>query len=141
MAVRIAAAVPDRIAAAASFHGGRLVMDDADSPHLLLPKITARLYFGHAVEDQSMTADQIATLEAALRDWHGAFESEKTMKAPNMAGRCPDGPFTTNCRRSGRSRSWSSFCGREPGIVSRNKRTQGDCFFSSPAHIGDGAAA
>jgi carboxymethylenebutenolidase len=76
MAVRMAAASPDQVAAAASFHGGRLVTDDADSPHLLLPHIRARLYFGHAVEDQSMTAAQIETLEAALRDWHGAFQSE-----------------------------------------------------------------
>jgi carboxymethylenebutenolidase len=76
MAVRVAAAMPDKIAAAASFHGGRLVTDAPDSPHRLLPRIRARLYFGHAVEDQSMTADQIATLEAALRDWHGAFQSE-----------------------------------------------------------------
>jgi carboxymethylenebutenolidase len=76
MAMRMAAAAPDDIAAAASFHGGRLVTPDADSPHLLLPKIKSRLYFGHAVEDNSMTAEQIATLEASLRDWHGAFQSE-----------------------------------------------------------------
>jgi carboxymethylenebutenolidase len=76
MAVRMAAASPDEIAAAASFHGGRLVTEDADSPHLLLPKIKARLYFGHAVEDPSMTPEQIETLEAALRAWHGAFESQ-----------------------------------------------------------------
>jgi carboxymethylenebutenolidase len=76
MAVRTAAAAPERIAAAASFHGGWLATDKPDSPHTLLPKIKARLYFGHAVEDQSMTGAQIATLEAGLRAWHGAFESE-----------------------------------------------------------------
>ena len=76
MTMRMAAADPDRIAAAASFHGGRLVTDDTDSPHLLLPRIRARLYFGHAVQDQSITAQQIEILEAALRDWHGAFQSE-----------------------------------------------------------------
>jgi carboxymethylenebutenolidase len=75
MAVRTAAA-SDRIAAAASFHGGRLATDDPDSPHLQLGRISARLYFGHAVRDQSMTADKIAILEQALRDWHGAFQSE-----------------------------------------------------------------
>jgi carboxymethylenebutenolidase len=76
MAVRTVAAAPDLIAAAASFHGGWLATDQPDSPHRLLPKIKARLYFGHAVQDQSMTAAQIATLEAALRAWHGAFQSE-----------------------------------------------------------------
>ncbi|HWX90268.1 MAG TPA: dienelactone hydrolase family protein [Rhizomicrobium sp.] len=76
MALRIAAAAPDKIAAAASFHGGFLVTGAPDSPHKLLPRITARLYFGHAVEDASATPEQIATLEAGLRDWHGAFQSE-----------------------------------------------------------------
>jgi carboxymethylenebutenolidase len=76
MALRTAAETPDRIAAAASFHGGRLVTDAADSPHLLLPKVKARLYFGHAIEDQSMTADNIKTLEAALEKWGGKYRSE-----------------------------------------------------------------
>lgn len=76
MAVRIAAAAPDKVAAAASFHGGFLVTDKPDSPHRILSPIKARLYFGHAVEDSTATPEQVETLEAALRDWHGAFESE-----------------------------------------------------------------
>jgi carboxymethylenebutenolidase len=76
MAVRMAAAVPDRIAAAASFHGGFLVTDKPDSPHRILSPIKARLYFGHAVEDSSATPEQVKTLESALRDWLGAFQSE-----------------------------------------------------------------
>lgn len=76
MAVRIAAAVPDRIAAAASFHGGFLVTDKPDSPHRILGPIKARLYFGHAVEDTTATPEHVAVLEQALRDWHGAFQSE-----------------------------------------------------------------
>jgi carboxymethylenebutenolidase len=76
MAVRMAAAVPDKIAAAASLHGGFLVTDKPDSPHKILSPIKARLYFGHAVEDSSATPEQIAILETALRDWHGAFQSE-----------------------------------------------------------------
>ena len=76
MAVRTAAAVPDKVAAAASFHGGFLVTDKPDSPHKVLGPIKARLYFGHAVEDSTATPEQVKTLEASLRDWHGAFESE-----------------------------------------------------------------
>jgi carboxymethylenebutenolidase len=76
MALRTAAQIPDKIAAMASFHGGRLVSDAADSPHLLLPKVKAQLYFGHAVEDQSMTADNIKTLDAALEKWGGKYQSE-----------------------------------------------------------------
>jgi len=76
MALRTAAVVPDKVAAAASFHGGWLATDSADSPHLLLPRIKARLYFGHADQDSMMPAEWIARLEVALRDWHGAFQSE-----------------------------------------------------------------
>ncbi|HSS12518.1 MAG TPA: dienelactone hydrolase family protein [Rhizomicrobium sp.] len=76
MAVRIAAAMPDRVAAAASFHGGFLVTDRPDSPHRILAPIKARLYFAHAVEDDSATPEHVAALEQALRDWHGAFQSE-----------------------------------------------------------------
>jgi carboxymethylenebutenolidase len=76
MAVRTAAALPDKVAAAASFHGGFLVTNAPDSPHKTLGPIKARLYFGHAVEDSTATPEQVKTLEASLRDWHGAFESE-----------------------------------------------------------------
>src|ERR1700712_313722 len=76
MAVRTAAEAPDKIAAAASFHGGGLYTDQPDSPHLLLPKIRPRLYFGHAIEDRSMPAEAIAKLEAALKAWEGQSESE-----------------------------------------------------------------
>jgi carboxymethylenebutenolidase len=75
IALRMAAA-SEKVAAAASFHGGSLVTDKPDSPHKQLPRVKARLYFGHAVEDASATPEQIAILEEALRDWHGAFQSE-----------------------------------------------------------------
>ena len=76
MALRLAAAEPERVAAAASFHGGFLVTDRPDSPHKQVPKVKARLYFGHAVEDGSATPEQVETLEESLRNWHGAFQSE-----------------------------------------------------------------
>jgi carboxymethylenebutenolidase len=57
---------PDRIAAAAAFHAGRLATDAPDSPHLGVGSVTGELYFGHADQDASMTAEQIATLEKAL---------------------------------------------------------------------------
>ena len=67
IAVRMAADFPDRIAAAASFHGGRLATDAPDSPHLLVGKVTGELYFGHADQDGSMPAEAIARLETALK--------------------------------------------------------------------------
>jgi carboxymethylenebutenolidase len=76
LAMRAAAARPDRIAAAASFHGGRLFTDAPTSPHLVLPRVKAQLYFGHADQDQSMPAEAIAKLNDALRDWGGLYVSE-----------------------------------------------------------------
>jgi carboxymethylenebutenolidase len=52
-----AAAVPDRIGAAASFHGGNLVTDKPDSPHLLIPKIKASYYFAVAMNDDQRQPD------------------------------------------------------------------------------------
>ena len=49
--MRTAAALPERVGAGASFHGGFLVTDKPNSPHLLAPKIKARLYFAIAADD------------------------------------------------------------------------------------------
>jgi len=74
--MRVASERPERIAASASFHGGGLWTDAPTSPHLVLPRVRARLYFGHAIEDRSMPAEAIANLEAALAAWGGRWESE-----------------------------------------------------------------
>ena len=57
---------PDRIAAAASYHGGRLASDDADSPHRLAPQMKARIYVAGAIEDESFPDEMKARLEEAL---------------------------------------------------------------------------
>jgi carboxymethylenebutenolidase len=57
LVVRAAATVPERIGAGASFHGGGLVTDKPDSPHLLAPKIKARMYFGIAQNDDERQPD------------------------------------------------------------------------------------
>ncbi len=77
LALYTAAALPDRIGVAASFHGGGLFKkDDPSSPHLQLPRIKASLYFGHAENDKSMPAEAIVGLEQSLADWGGLYESE-----------------------------------------------------------------
>ncbi|HYM07036.1 MAG TPA: dienelactone hydrolase family protein [Terriglobales bacterium] len=77
MALYTALSRPDRIAAAASFHGGGLASTAPDSPHLVLgPSIKARLYFGHATQDKSMPADAIERLNQTLEAWGGKYESE-----------------------------------------------------------------
>ena len=57
---------PERVAAAAGFHGGRLATDQPDSPHLVAGRVTAELYFGHADHDQSLPPEQIALLADTL---------------------------------------------------------------------------
>jgi carboxymethylenebutenolidase len=75
-ALLVAAARPDRIGAAASFHGGGLFTDTVDSPHIALPRVKARLYFGHATKDAGMNTEAIEKLEWALRSWGRSYESE-----------------------------------------------------------------
>ena len=76
VALRMAATRPEKFASVASFHGGRLITDDPASPHFLLPRVKARLYFGHAVEDRSMPKETIEKFESALVAWGGRYESE-----------------------------------------------------------------
>jgi carboxymethylenebutenolidase len=76
MALRTAATRPEKIAAAASFHGGQLWTDKETSPHKVLPRVKARLYFGHADGDPFMPKDAIDNLEKALADWGGKYQSE-----------------------------------------------------------------
>jgi carboxymethylenebutenolidase len=64
----IGAAYPDRVAAIAGFHTGRMVTDDQNSAHLLARGVHAEVYWGHADQDESMTAENIATLDQAMDD-------------------------------------------------------------------------
>ena len=55
------------IAAAASFHGGRVaVAEDPSSPHLAADRITATVYVAGAIEDGSFTTEQAGLLDSAL---------------------------------------------------------------------------
>jgi carboxymethylenebutenolidase len=65
---QIAADYPDRVAGLGAFHAGRMVTDAPDSPHRRAPNVKAEIYFGHADQDQSMTPENIAALDAALDD-------------------------------------------------------------------------
>jgi len=68
MSLTAAGTYPDRIVAAASYHGGRLATDAPDSPHRLAPNMKARVYVAGAIEDQSFPDDMKARLEQALTD-------------------------------------------------------------------------
>jgi carboxymethylenebutenolidase len=66
LVVKTAAVLPNRIGAGGSFHGGGLVTDKPDSPHLLAPKIRARMYFGIASNDDMRQPDAKDKLKAAF---------------------------------------------------------------------------
>jgi carboxymethylenebutenolidase len=70
MTLQAAAANPARIGAGASFHGGGLVTDKPDSPHLLVPKIKAQYYFGIAANDDQRQPDAKTKLEEAFHAAH-----------------------------------------------------------------------
>jgi carboxymethylenebutenolidase len=65
-ALSAAGSFPDRVAAAASFHGGSLATDKPDSAHRLADRIRGRVYVGVAEIDASFTADQQNRLEQSL---------------------------------------------------------------------------
>jgi carboxymethylenebutenolidase len=66
LVVRTAAAVPNRVGAGASFHGGGLVTANPNSPHLLAPKIKARMYFAIAANDDSQQPEAKTKLKEAF---------------------------------------------------------------------------
>jgi carboxymethylenebutenolidase len=66
LVVRTAAAFPDRIGAGASFHGGGLVTDKPESPHLLASKIKAQLYFAVASNDDAKQPEAKDKLKEAF---------------------------------------------------------------------------
>ena len=67
-ALAAAGRFPDRVRAAASYHGGRLATDAPDSPHLLAPRMRARVYVGYAENDNGFQEPQRALLEQSLTD-------------------------------------------------------------------------
>ena len=86
LVVKTAAAVPNRVGAGASFHGGGLVTDKPDSPHLLAPKIKARMYFGIASNDDQRQPDAKDKLKEA-------FPSAEVEVYSSLHGWCvPDMP-------------------------------------------------
>ncbi|CAN5732235.1 dienelactone hydrolase family protein [soil metagenome] len=64
--ITVAGKVPERVAAATSFHGGGLVTDAADSPHLAADRISATVYVAGAENDGSFTVENAETLDKAL---------------------------------------------------------------------------
>ncbi len=103
MTMRTAAAVPDRVGAGASFHGGGLVTDQPDSPHLLAPQMKAHYLFAIAENDDQRQPEakdvlretfEAAGLPAEIEVYEGA-----------MHGWCP--PDTPVYNEAQAERAWS----------------------------------
>ena len=91
---RTAAAVPNRVGAVASFHGGGLVTDTPNSPHLLIPKMRARLYVAVASNDDSRQPTAKDTLKEAFKK---AGRSAQVEVYKSLHGWCvPDMPADAN---------------------------------------------
>ena len=87
LALRAAGNYPDRIVAAAAFHGGRLATDAPDSPHLLAPKMKAKVYVAGADEDAGFLPDQADKLREALTA--AGVDNEVTIYAGAKHGYAP----------------------------------------------------
>jgi carboxymethylenebutenolidase len=68
LTIVLARELPDRIAAAASIHGGRMVTDEPDSPHRGLDTVTGELYIGWADQDRHAPPETVPVMRAALDD-------------------------------------------------------------------------
>lgn len=95
---------PERVAAAAGFHGGRLATDKPDSPHLVAGDITAELYFGHADQDPSLPPEQIDRLEQALTEAGVRHRCEVYAGAPHGFTQADTAAY----HREGDERHWSA---------------------------------
>jgi len=67
-ALTAAGRFPDRVGAAASFHGGQIASTAPDSPHLLAGAMTATVYVAGAENDASFDDEQFERLSAALKE-------------------------------------------------------------------------
>jgi carboxymethylenebutenolidase len=85
--MRTAAALPDRIRAGASFHGGGLVTDKPDSPHLLVPKMKAQYLIAIAESDDQRQPEAKTVLREAFAQAHLAAEIE--VYPGTIHGWCP----------------------------------------------------
>jgi len=101
--MRTAAAVPDRVGAAASFHGGGLVTDADDSPHLLVPEMKAHYLFAIAENDDANQPEAKDVLRDAFAQ--AGLPAEIEVYEGARHGWCP--PDSTVYHEAQAERAWS----------------------------------
>jgi len=87
LVMRTAATVPERIGAAATFHGGSLVTDKPDSPHLLVPKMKAQFLIAIASNDDAKQPEAKDVLKKAFAD--ASLRATVEVFEGAMHGWCP----------------------------------------------------
>lgn len=103
MVMRCAAAAPDRIGAAATFHGGGLATDAADSPHLLIPQMKAHFLIAIAANDDEKEPEAKDTLRAAFAA--ADLPAEVEVYQDTLHGWCP--PDSQVYNEAQAERAWS----------------------------------
>jgi carboxymethylenebutenolidase len=102
MSFHTASAVPDRIGAVASFHGGGLVNNNPDSPHLLAAKTKASFLIAIAENDDQRAPKEKDVLKETFSQAKLPAEIEVYMAAH---GWCP--PDTQVYNEPAAERAWS----------------------------------
>jgi carboxymethylenebutenolidase len=100
--MRTAAAVPDRVGAAGTFHGGGLATDAADSPHLLIPQMKAQFLIAVAENDDMREPEVKNVLRQSFEAAKLAAEIEVY---PAAHGWCPPDTLVYDYDQS--ERAWS----------------------------------
>jgi carboxymethylenebutenolidase len=102
LAMRAADQMPDRIGAVCSFHGGGLVTDKPDSPHLMIPKSKASYLIAIAENDDKSNPQEKDILRAAFASAGRSAEIE--VYAGAMHGWCPPDSRAYNAEQA--ERAW-----------------------------------
>jgi carboxymethylenebutenolidase len=101
--MRLAAAIPDRIGAGGSFHGGGLATDKESSPHLLAPQIKAGLLIAIAENDDAKDPDAKVLLREAFDS--AGVNAEIEVYEGTLHGWCP--PDSRVYNKAQAERAWS----------------------------------
>jgi carboxymethylenebutenolidase len=101
--MRTAAAVPERVGAGASFHGGGLVTANPDSPHLLVPTMKAQYLFAIAENDDQREPDSKNVLRETFA--RAGLPAEVEVYAGAAHGWCP--PDSAVYHQAQAERAWS----------------------------------
>ena len=102
LVMRTAATNPERVGAAATFHGGGLVTDKPDSPHLLIPKMKASFLVAIAANDDAKQPDAKEALKTAFS--RASLRAGVEVYEGTMHGWCP--PDSKVYNRDGAEKAW-----------------------------------